>query len=137
MKKISARHFLILSLFVLAACGGGEDTLAKLNGNWSVDTIASMGIAENRPDNIFERALTEGILGMTSIQIDAINKRMTITRGLLSTTSSFTLASVKGNQVTIITDDEKKEFVFEINDNDTITLKDNSGGYEPMVMIRR
>ena len=42
MKKFVSRCLLILGILTFSACGGEKDRLAELNGNWSVDTIASM-----------------------------------------------------------------------------------------------
>jgi hypothetical protein len=134
LKNLAARCFLVLGTAALVSCGGGEDKLAALSGTWAVDTVASMAMAENRPGNIFERALTEGILGLTSMELDAANKKLTISKGLLSNTYSFRLLETKGNVITIKTESEGKEIVFEIKDDNTIILRDNG---EAMVMIRK
>jgi hypothetical protein len=137
MGKFVSQCFLVLGILALAACGEGKDRLAGLNGNWSVDTIASMEMPENKPGNIFERALTEGILGMTSMEMDAPNKRMTISKGLIRNTYAFELVSAKGNIVTIRTVADGKEITFEIKDDNTIIYRDDSADQTPMVMSRK
>lgn len=112
---------LTLALFA-GACGGGDNALDKLNGEWAIDLNATIESNPDMKNSIPEgetgkmaRAMLEGMLGSVSMKFDT--KAGTVSGsmgGQTIETQKYGEAKVNGDTVELMVNNEKT----------TITVKD-------------
>ena len=137
MRKVLLASLLLTFALALAACGSSSN-LDKASGDWVCDAKATLAL---HPDLQAQTAgapeMAEALFSAFKMNINAKDKKMSVTMGQVSESGAFTVVSDSGKSLVLEMDKDKDKLHIDFTTDDSITVYSESDANSKIVFARK